>query len=405
MKLPANLISLFLFFTAGMAAAPEDRAPDPAQAAQSGEPKPEPAAQPLLPAPPVDPAYSGERISLELKDADLKDFFQLIGDVSSLNIVLDPDVEGSLTLFLKDVPWDQALDVALKQQRMGRRLSGNVLRIATLSTLEAEHQQQQPLAQPSLPAASTDTHVLRVPEQDDQIIAVRTKIRHTTVLILPSTETILDFVVGDSEYWALTGSANVAYIKPLAQGLDTNVTLVCSSGRIYPFLVTVASPPHLVVRIERSAKKHSDQLARPAFVARSQVKGYQLAAQQAAEQAAAASEHARKQVETAEQNADSTMAQFRAHYPTTLQWPYRLERTAFQDPFLVEAMWRDDRFTYLRSHAQETPALYELRDGKPSLVAYDLEEDGLFVVRRLLSDGWLQVGDKKAKWRVVANEP
>ena len=50
------------------------------------------------------------------------------------------------------------------------------------------------------------------------------------------------------------------------------------------------------------------------------------------------------------------------------------------------------------------PALYELRDGKPSLVAYDLDANGLFVVRRLLSNGWLQIGDKKAKWRVVSDE-
>lgn len=253
-------------------------------------------------------------------------------------------------------------------------------------------------------AATRNTSVLKVTEKDDQIIAVRTKIRHTTVLVLPPKENILDFVVGDSDYWALTGSANVAYIKPLAKGLDTNVTLVCASGRIYPFLVTEASPPHLVVRIERPQNKQSNQLPQPAFVARSQVEGYQLAAQQAAQQAAAAADDARQHIEIAEKQAQSTVDQFRADYPTTLQWPYRLERTAFKDPFLIEAMWRDDRFTYLRSRAQETPALYELRDGKPSLVAYDLEEDGLFVVRRLLADGWLQVGDKKAQWRVVTNE-
>ena len=256
---------------------------------------------------------------------------------------------------------------------------------------------------PATPATA-DTSVLRVTEKEDQIIAVRTKIRHTTVLVLPPTETILDFVIGDSEYWALTGSANVAYVKPLAKGLETNVTLVCASGRIYAFLVSEDSPPHLVVRVERKEKTQPHQISQPAFVARSQVQGYQLAAQQAAHQVTAASQQAQARVESAEKKAQAAVDHFRAGYPTTLQWPYRLERIAFQDPFLIEAMWRDDRFTYLRSRAQETPALYELRDGKPSLVAYDLEENGLFVVRRLLSDGWLQVGDKKAKWRVVTDE-
>ena len=49
---------------------------------------------------------------------------------------------------------------------------------------------------------------------------------------------ILDFVVGDSEYWHLTGAANLAFLKPLGQGVTTNVALVCESGRIYSFLVT-----------------------------------------------------------------------------------------------------------------------------------------------------------------------
>ena len=65
-----------------------------------------------------------------MKDADLKDFFRLIGEISGLNIVLDPDVKGSLTIFLNDVPWDQALDVVLKNNSLGKQLDGNVLRVA-----------------------------------------------------------------------------------------------------------------------------------------------------------------------------------------------------------------------------------------------------------------------------------
>ena len=64
------------------------------------------------------------------------------------------------------------------------------------------------------PAAQTPG-VLRVQSQPDQIVEVRTKTRHTTVLVLPQGENILDFVVGDSDYWHLSGSANLAYLKPL----------------------------------------------------------------------------------------------------------------------------------------------------------------------------------------------
>ncbi len=84
------------------------------------------------------PRYTGEPISVNLKDVDLKDFFRLIHEISGLNIVLDPNVHGTLTLVLDDVPWDQALDIVLQNNQLERRLEGNVLRIATMDTFRRE---------------------------------------------------------------------------------------------------------------------------------------------------------------------------------------------------------------------------------------------------------------------------
>ena len=84
------------------------------------------------------PKYTGEPISVNLKDVDLKDFFRLIHEISGLNVVLDPDVHGTLTIVLDDVPWDQALDIVLKNNDLARELEGNVLRIATVDTLKKE---------------------------------------------------------------------------------------------------------------------------------------------------------------------------------------------------------------------------------------------------------------------------
>ncbi len=91
------------------------------------------------------PKYTGEPISVNLKDVDLKDFFRLIHEISGLNVVLDPNVHGSLTIVLDDVPWDQALDIVLKNNDLSRQLEGNVLRIATVDTLkkEAENRRAQ----------------------------------------------------------------------------------------------------------------------------------------------------------------------------------------------------------------------------------------------------------------------
>jgi len=84
------------------------------------------------------PKYTGEPISVNLKDVDLKDFFRLIHEISGLNVVLDSDVKGNLTIVLDDVPWDQALDIVLKNNSLARQLDGNVLRIAGIDTLRKE---------------------------------------------------------------------------------------------------------------------------------------------------------------------------------------------------------------------------------------------------------------------------
>src|SRR5208337_583018 len=99
------------------------------------------------------PAYTGEPISLNLKDVDLKDFFRLIHEISGLNILVDPNVTGSVTAVLDNVPWDQALEVVLKDNGLGKVLEGNVLRIARLETLMTEQETSDKMANARLAAA------------------------------------------------------------------------------------------------------------------------------------------------------------------------------------------------------------------------------------------------------------
>jgi len=93
-----------------------------------------------------EPQYTGEPISVDLRDVDLKDFFRLIHEISGLNIVLDPSVKGTLTIVLTDVPWDQALDIVLRNNGLDKQLEGNVLRIATIETLRKEADDDADLA-------------------------------------------------------------------------------------------------------------------------------------------------------------------------------------------------------------------------------------------------------------------
>ena len=129
---------------AAMARPAQELTPRPA-ADQAPQTTQAPVAQPAslssqtpLPGNQATQSYSGEPISVNLKDVDLKDFFRLIHEISGLNVVLDPTVHGSVTLVLDEVPWDQALDIVLKNNSLDKELDGNVLRIVTADTLRRE---------------------------------------------------------------------------------------------------------------------------------------------------------------------------------------------------------------------------------------------------------------------------
>ena len=121
------------------------------------------------------PKYTGEPISVNLKDVDLKDFFRLIHEISGLNVVLDPNVHGTLTIVLDDVPWDQALDIVLKNNDLSRQLEGNVLRIATVDTLkkEAENRRAQVEAEALAVDKVTITRFLSYAHSKDVVPTVK----------------------------------------------------------------------------------------------------------------------------------------------------------------------------------------------------------------------------------------
>jgi type IV pilus assembly protein PilQ len=89
--------------------------------------------------------YTGKKISLNLVDADIKQVFRLFHDLSGLNFVLDPSVNGRVTLVLDNVPWDQALDLILKNNGLDKILEANVIRIATTNKLAQEAAQRKQL--------------------------------------------------------------------------------------------------------------------------------------------------------------------------------------------------------------------------------------------------------------------
>ena len=95
------------------------------------------------------------------------------------------------------------------------------------------------------------------------------------------------------------------------------------------------------------------------------------------------------QVQTGEQ-----VNHFRSSYATKLQFDYLLDAKAAREPFLVSAIYHDDTFTYIKCAAREKPALYEMKDGKPNLINFQLE-NGVYIVPKILDSGYLAIGKKK----------
>lgn len=109
----------------------------------------EPIAAPAAPQGMADPAeptkFTGHPISLDFKDGDLIDLFRLMSEISGLNIIVNPGITGKVSLTVKEVPWDQALDLILKTQGLGYTVDGNVVRIARLADLQKEEQEMRNL--------------------------------------------------------------------------------------------------------------------------------------------------------------------------------------------------------------------------------------------------------------------
>jgi type IV pilus assembly protein PilQ len=153
--------------------------------------------------------YSGEPISVNLKDVDLRDFFRLIHEISGLNVVVDPQVKGTLTIVLDDVPWDQALDIVLHNNDLDKQLDGNVLRIATRDTIKKEAEETRDLQKAQAEAADvvTTTRTLNYAKAEEmsntlkKFLSSRGDIladtRSNTIIIrdVPSTLPVIDNLI------------------------------------------------------------------------------------------------------------------------------------------------------------------------------------------------------------------
>ena len=247
------------------------------------------------------------------------------------------------------------------------------------------------VSQVSTHAATDAARVVKYGQND--IVTVHAKLRFSTLIVLPDNEEILDFTTGDKDFWIINGAHNLCYIHPAQAGIRSNLNLITASGHVYSFVLEEISnepnvEPDLKIFIEPKEQSGigMDAFARN-FVPASEVDAYQREIQSVRDRAAA-------QVKAAETSAKQQIDKFRSEYPTKLQFDYELDSKATGDPFLVSAIFHDDRFTYIKCAASEKPAIYEMKDGKPNLINFDLD-NGMYIVPKIMDAGYLAIGKKK----------
>jgi len=146
--------------------------------------------------------YSGNPVSLDFQQADLRAVLRVFAEISGLNIVIDPAVRGTVDVALRDVPWDQALDIILRANKLGYIVDGTVVRIAPLTTLADEESQRRKLADEQALAGDLKvlTRALSYARADDlqQLLTKSVLSKRGTVQVDPRTNTLIISDLPDS---------------------------------------------------------------------------------------------------------------------------------------------------------------------------------------------------------------
>jgi type IV secretion system protein VirB9 len=238
-------------------------------------------------------------------------------------------------------------------------------------------------------AAETGARIVKYSKED--IVPVHAKLRFSTLIVLPDDEEILDFTTGDREFWIINGSHNLCYVHPAQAGIRSNLNLITASGHVYSFLLTEISSdanaqPDLKLFIEPKEGSAVGTVLR-GYVHAADAEAYR-------KELAEVRQQTTEQIRNAQSHAAEEVNQFRSAYATKLRFDYSLDPKASREPFLVSAIYHDDTFTYIRCAAREKPVFYEMKDGKPNLVSFQLE-NGVYIVPKIVDSGYLAVGKKK----------
>jgi type IV secretion system protein VirB9 len=234
----------------------------------------------------------------------------------------------------------------------------------------------------SVPAVAQEASARTVQYHSEDIVPIHAKMKYTTLIEIPASEKIMEAATGDKEFWVVDVVGNFCFVHPAKAGISSNLNLITDKGNIYSFTLQDISrsdgTPDLKVIVEPA--DHSSIVASNGPV--QYVPAGQL--QQAQEQLTALQSHVTHAVD-----------EYKNSYLLEMKFDYVFK--ANDPPFDIQSIYHDDKFTYIKTNAPEKFSVYEMKDGKPDLVIYQLHE-GTYIIPKIMDSGYVELGKKKMEF-------
>ena len=232
-------------------------------------------------------------------------------------------------------------------------------------------------------AVAQDASARTVQYHSQDIVPIRAKLKYTTLIQVPPTEKIMEAATGDKDFWVVDVVGNFCFVHPAKAGISSNLNLITDKGNIYSFTLqdvsgSIREPPDLKVLIQPA-----DQSS---IVASTGPPQYVPAAQleQSKQQLAAFSPtSARRSMST------------RARTPCSSSSITTSKRT--RRPSISSRSITTTSSPTSRPMRPEKFSVYEMKDGKPNLITYDLRE-GTYIIPKVMDSGYVELGKKKMEF-------
>ena len=238
------------------------------------------------------------------------------------------------------------------------------------------------LAFTSTVAVAQEASARTVQYHSQDIVPIHAKLKYTTLIEVPPTEKIMEAATGDKDFWVVDVVGNFCFVHPAKAGISSNLNLITDKGNIYSFTLQDVSGTSevpdlkvLIVPADRSSIVAS--AGPPQYVP------------------AAELEQSKQQLATLQSHVEEAVDAYKSAYPLQLKFDY--EYKANETPFDIQAIYHDNKFTYIKTNAPEKFSVYEMKDGKPNLINYDLR-DGTYIIPKVMDSGYVELGKKRMEF-------